>query len=229
MSSAVYHSSAKPLGVLFEREAALDDFDALFGVGDAANVHGQAKAVEELRAEFAFFGIHRADEHELGGMLKRDAFAFDDVDAHRRRIEQEVDDVVVEQVDFVHVQNAAIGVGEDARLEFLFAFFDGGLDVERADDAVFGGADGQIHQTDFAASDGQDFAACLDVPGIRRTGVSRGDCSQSGNRRRLQFRGASAARARTAVDLAVPRSPRINTPPMSGLIALSINARFMRS
>ena len=32
-----------------------------------------------------------------------------------------------------------------------------------------------------------------------------------------------------AVDLAVPRSPRINTPPICGLIAFRIKARFMRS
>jgi hypothetical protein len=41
--------------------------------------------------------------------------------------------------------------------------------------------------------------------------------------------GSSAANARAAVDLAVPRSPRISTPPMLLEIAFKISARFMRS
>ncbi len=40
--------------------------------------------------------------------------------------------------------------------------------------------------------------------------------------------GSKAARARAAVDLAVPRSPRIRTPPMRGSTALRIRARRMR-
>jgi len=37
--------------------------------------------------------------------------------------------------------------------------------------------------------------------------------------------GSRAARARAAVDLAVPRSPRMSTPPIWGLMAFSIRAR----
>jgi len=37
--------------------------------------------------------------------------------------------------------------------------------------------------------------------------------------------GRSAAKARAAVDLAVPRSPRMSTPPMRGSTALSTRAR----
>jgi hypothetical protein len=41
--------------------------------------------------------------------------------------------------------------------------------------------------------------------------------------------GSKAANARAAVDFAVPLSPRINTPPIRGLIAFRINARSIRS
>jgi len=41
--------------------------------------------------------------------------------------------------------------------------------------------------------------------------------------------GRRAAKARAAVDLAVPRSPRMSTPPMRGSTALSTRARRMRS
>ncbi len=41
--------------------------------------------------------------------------------------------------------------------------------------------------------------------------------------------GSSRASARTAVDLPVPFSPRISTPPMDGLMALSTSASFIFS
>ena len=41
--------------------------------------------------------------------------------------------------------------------------------------------------------------------------------------------GNREARARTAVDLAVPFSPRMSTPPSLGLTTLSIRAFFIRS
>jgi hypothetical protein len=41
--------------------------------------------------------------------------------------------------------------------------------------------------------------------------------------------GSSAASARTAVDLPVPRSPNSNTPPMVGSTAAITRARFISS
>src|SRR5205807_8575120 len=41
--------------------------------------------------------------------------------------------------------------------------------------------------------------------------------------------GSSRARARTAVDFAVPFSPRMSTPPIAGLIALSTSDCFIDS
>ena len=41
--------------------------------------------------------------------------------------------------------------------------------------------------------------------------------------------GSRRARARTAVDLPVPRSPRISTPAMVGLMALATRASFIFS
>jgi hypothetical protein len=155
-------------------------------------------------------------------------FAFDHVDPHRRAVEQQIDHVVVEQVDFVDIEHAAIGRGQHARLKVAFALLDRLFDVERADDAVFGRADRQIDK------------------GGGHVGVGSWPWPQSGrDTRRRRDRaarvtvkaatsttsssGSSAARARAAVDLAVPRSPRISTPPICGLMALRMSARFMRS
>jgi hypothetical protein len=47
-------------------------------------------------------------------MGEGDALPLDDVHAQGGRVEQQVDDVVVEQVDFVDVQQATVGGGQDA-------------------------------------------------------------------------------------------------------------------
>ena len=104
-----------------------------------ADLDRQGEAVEQLRAQVAFFRVHRADQDEARRVGKGDALALDDVDAHRGRIEQQVHHMVVEQVDLVDVQQAAVGRGQHAGLEVPLALLDGRLDVQRADDAVFGG------------------------------------------------------------------------------------------
>ena len=103
----------------------------------------RAKTIQQLRTQVAFFGVHGADEDEARGVGEADAFALDDVYAHRGGIQQQVDDVVIEQIDFIDIEDAAVGVGEDAGVEMTLALLDGLFDIQRADDAVFGGGDGQ--------------------------------------------------------------------------------------
>ena len=57
----------------------------------------------------------------------------------------------------------------------------------------------------------------------------RSGSSLKGESATTRTSGSSAASARAAVDLPVPRSPRMSTPPMRMSIALRIRARFMRS
>ena len=165
-----------------------------------------------------------------GRVAEADALALDHVDAHRRRVEQQVHHVVVEQVDLVHVEQAAIGRGQHARLEMALALLDGPLDVQRADHAVLGGADRQVHEAGAPAA----RPAALSPRASRSRQLSHSVSMPLGSQEKGQsattsISGSSAARARAAVDLAVPRSPRISTPPMLLLIAFRISARFMRS
>ena len=84
-------------------------------------------------------------------MAEADPLALHHVDAHRRRIEQQIDHMIVEQVDLVDVEQAAIGRRQHARLEVALAVLDGLLDVEGADNAIFGRADRQIDEAGAAA------------------------------------------------------------------------------
>ena len=72
------------------------------------------------------------------------ALALDDVDAERRRIEEHVRQVVVEQVDLVDVEDPAVRLRQQARLERLLAGGQRTRDVDRAGDAILGGVQGQV-------------------------------------------------------------------------------------
>jgi hypothetical protein len=54
--------------------------------------------------------------------------------------------VVIQQIDLVHVQDAPVGCGENARLEAPLALLDGALDIQRAHDTVLRRADGEVHE-----------------------------------------------------------------------------------
>ena len=114
--------------------------------GDTADLNDQAKAVEQLRAQLAFFGVHRADQDEAGRVRNADAFALDGVDAHRSRVKQHIDQMIVEQVDLVDIQEAAIGLRQQARLEAPLALGQGVLQVERADHPILRGGHRQLDQ-----------------------------------------------------------------------------------
>lgn len=60
----------------------------------------------------AFLGVAGADEDEARGVADRQAFAFDHVFAGDRHVEQQVDDVILQQVDLVDIEIAAIGAGD---------------------------------------------------------------------------------------------------------------------
>ena len=75
-------------------------------------------------------------------MRHRHALALDGVLTHRRGVEEDVDDVVVEEVHLIDVEDVAVRFGEHARLELFLAALDRCLDIDRADNAVLGCVDG---------------------------------------------------------------------------------------
>ena len=115
-------------------------------IADAANIHREGKAVQQLRAQVAFFRVHRADQDKARRVGEGDAFALDDVHAHGGRIEQHIHHMVVQQVDFVDVEQAAVGSRQHARLKMTLALLDGFFNIQRAHHAVFGGRNRQVDE-----------------------------------------------------------------------------------
>ena len=83
-------SRSAPLGddaarVGVEGEPAADGLGRVVLVAGAVDRRREAEAVEQLGAQLALLGVHRADEHEPGRVAVRDAVALDAVHARRRR------------------------------------------------------------------------------------------------------------------------------------------------
>ena len=77
-------------------------------------------------------------------MTQAQALALHQVLAGGSDVEQGVNQVVLQQVDLVDVKEAAMGAGQQPGLEGLLALGQGALQVQGADDAVLGGAQGQV-------------------------------------------------------------------------------------
>src|SRR6202521_1766594 len=151
----------------------LDDLDPLPDVLDAFDIDRQTESVEQLRAEVAFFRVHRPDQDEACRMPDRNTFALHHVYTHGCGIQQHIDQVVVEQVDLVDVQDVAVCLGQDARLEAALAALDCGLDVDRPDDPVLRGVDRQLDDTHAASGAWQYLAAGQPVLAIRAERLGR--------------------------------------------------------
>ena len=73
------------------------------------DAHRQSEPVGDLRPQLTLLGIHRADQQKAGRMRDRDPLALDGVDPQSGRVEQEIDQVIVEEVDLVDVQQPPVG------------------------------------------------------------------------------------------------------------------------
>lgn len=131
------------LRVGIEGQPATDDLCPLGRRRLGIEAHVEAETVEQLRAQFALFRVHRADQHETRRMPVGNAIALDQVDAAGGDVEQQIHQVVRQQVNFVDVEHAAVGLGQHARGKPRATFAEGGVQVEAADDALLAGAQRQ--------------------------------------------------------------------------------------
>ena len=70
------------------------------------------EAIAQLRTEFAFLGIHRANQHKPRSVMMRHSLPFDPIDAAARNIQQRIDQTIGQQIHFVDVQHATVRFGQ---------------------------------------------------------------------------------------------------------------------
>ncbi len=190
-------------GAGFEGEPAAYHLGPFGWILAGRNLHGQPEPVEQLRAQLAFFRVHGADQQEPRGVPDRDALALHVVHAQRGRVEQQVDEVVVEQVDFVHVEHPAMRRGQQAGLEGGRARGQHALDVQRAGQPVLGRPHRELGQRDRAELGRGAGVRSRGTRGVGRRGITRVRAAGD-HRHRRQQRGQAADHGRLRGALLAP-------------------------
>ena len=70
-----------------------------------------------------------------------DAVTFHGVAPHSGGVEEKIHQVVVEQIDLIHIQNPPVRGGQQAWLEGCLSLAQRRLEIQRPGDTVLGGAD----------------------------------------------------------------------------------------
>ena len=142
-------------GVGLVGQPALDHLDPQRGITWGRHLDGESEPIEQLWSELSFLGVHGSDQHELGGVLDRDAVTLHRREPHGGGVEQQVDEVVVEQVDLVDVEDAAVRPRQQPGLVRGDALAERLLQVQRTENPVLGGADRQLDEADRPALGGR--------------------------------------------------------------------------
>jgi len=77
-------------------------------------------------------------------MANAQSVPLDDVDARGGDVDQQIDEVILEEIDFVDIEKATIGAGEKSGLEGLDPIDERTFEIERADHAVLGCAERHV-------------------------------------------------------------------------------------
>lgn len=93
-----------------------------------------------MRAQFALFRIHGADQDESSIVAMGNTVALDAVGATGGHIQQQVHQRIGQQVDLIHVKHAPMGLGQYAGRKLRLALPQRGIQVEGTDQALLGGA-----------------------------------------------------------------------------------------
>ena len=190
-------------GAGLEGQPAADHLGPFGRVVAGRRLHGQAEPVEQLRAQLPFLRVHGADQQEPRGVPDRDPLALHVVDAQRGRVEQQVDQVVVEQVDLVDVEHPAVRRGEQPRLEGGGARGQHALDVERARQPVLGRPHRELGQGNGAQLGGGAVVRSGGTRGAGRRGIA-GVGTPGDHGHRWQQRGQAAHHGRLGGALLPP-------------------------
>ena len=134
------------LGIAREELTATHDLGASVRVLEWLHGHGKSEPVRDLRPQLSLFLVHGSHEKEASRVRHGDALPLDCIDSERRRVEQQINQVIVEKVDLVDVENTPVCVGEQAGLECLDALAQRVSQVERAGNAILCRVQGQINQ-----------------------------------------------------------------------------------
>ena len=120
----------KRVGVGFVGDAPADHLPPFFRSEGAVDLHGQTKPVQQLGTQVTFFGVHGAHQDEIGGVTDGDPLPLHVVAAHGGGVQKNVHQMVVQEVYLVHVEDASMRGGNQARFKAAVARLDGLFDIQ---------------------------------------------------------------------------------------------------
>ena len=135
----------KCLGVLLVLTLEPHNLHTLHRIGDALDLHTEAKAVQQLGTQFTFVRVHSANQNEFGRMGEGNTLPFHGIGTHGSRVQQKVHNVIVQQIDLIHIENATVGHSQHTGLELLLAALDGSFYVQRTYHTILSCRNRQIH------------------------------------------------------------------------------------
>mmetsp|Transcript_3249 Transcript_3249/g.8788 ORF Transcript_3249/g.8788 Transcript_3249/m.8788 type:complete len:265 (-) Transcript_3249:179-973(-) len=140
------HAREEALGVGVVRDAVQHHPQPRLRVLQRLDLHAAPEAVQELRPHLALAGVPAAHHDEARGVGDGDAFALHGVGAAGGAVQHDVHQGVIQEIDLIHVQDAAIGLGQQPGLVRLLPLLQRRLDVDGAAHPVLRGTQRQLHQ-----------------------------------------------------------------------------------
>ena len=144
LASCFFHVRQECRGVAIEGVAATHDVDAHRNRLRSLDLDRKTEAVKQLRPQFPLFRIAGSDQNEACGVTDAEPLALDQILPGRRRVEQQIDEVILQQVDLVDIEKSAVRLRQQARLEGLHSLRQGPFEVERTDHPILGRAERQV-------------------------------------------------------------------------------------
>ncbi len=71
-------------------------------------------------------------------MREGNSFPLDIVDSHCSGVEKQIDDMIVQKVDLVHIEKVSVGLSKYTGFEFLLARLENVFEIEGSGDTVLG-------------------------------------------------------------------------------------------
>src|SRR6185295_19363910 len=119
--------------------------DSHFRIVFGFDLNVKSETIQKLWPQFALFRITGTNQHKSSRMLNRNVFSFNLVATRHGNVEQQINEMVLEQVDFVYIKKASVRARQQTRLKSFYSLAQGSLDIYRTTDAIFSSSQRQVN------------------------------------------------------------------------------------
>ena len=122
------------------------DLHPLFGAHQLVGRKCDGKAIQQVIADIALFGVVGGDQQGPAGMAEAETFPLHAVLAAAHGRQHQIDDSVIQKVELVDVENPTVSIRQKTGLKHGAAAGEGGGDIHSTHQAVFGDAQRDLNE-----------------------------------------------------------------------------------